>query len=94
MYFIKTDSQIAEKTTAETVKPAKIAIPPRFGVGSVCEVRLLGSATRPLYLETLAIVGVEKQVIRKAVRKAPNIIVQKGNPASIEIKFKPETLID
>jgi hypothetical protein len=44
---------------------AKIATPPKVGVGCSCELLLIGSTIKPLILQILIMTGIDLQVIRK-----------------------------
>lgn len=47
------------------ITPAKMATPPRFGVGVMCDVRPLGWAISFFILETLTREGIAKKVTQK-----------------------------
>jgi hypothetical protein len=74
MYFSSWAVVIPVNTTDDMITPAKIATPPRFGVGWVWEVRPLGRAVKFFSLEILTIGGMEKKVTAK--EKMTDVIIR------------------
>ena len=79
------------KITVERTNPMNIAIPPRFGVTAICEVRPLGSEQRFFIRAIVTIEGMVYQVMANAIKKPRTSNVQTGRKR--EVMFKDEFTI-
>ena len=74
--------------TVAIINAINIAIPPRFGVTEICDVRLLGTEHRFLALAIVTIEGMVNQVIPKASKNPRSIRIQKGREREEMLKGK------
>lgn len=77
-YFSSNLKYVPEKITVDNTSATNTAIPPRFGMELVCDVRPLGVSVRFFNLEIFTTDGMIKQVRPNAIKNPSTISIQSG----------------